>query len=185
MSDFVRTEFLTGFPLEASVMATRSEYAFRKALNLYHSARTSARFHELWAKLTGKSYRLMAFPDVYEVINCYDLGHQTVEINKIKGSEGRNSDYDDAFRPLKNNGKDCWVRTAMQVWLGAGLPPVELILVKDAYFVRDGHNRISTMRALGCKYVDAHVTCLVTSFNLKRKPRPVRATAPEFIIVDL
>jgi len=185
MSDFVRTEFLTGFPLEASVMATRSEYAFRKALNLYHSARTSARFHELWAKLTGKSYRLMAFPDVYEVINCYDLGHQTVEINKIKGSEGRNSDYDDAFRPLKNNGKDRWVRTAMQVWLGAGLPPVELILVKDAYFVRDGHNRISTMRALGCKYVDAHVTCLVTSFNLKRKPRPVRATAPEFIIVDL
>ena len=185
MSDFVRTEFLTGFPLEASVMAPRSEYAFRKALNLYQSARTSARFHELWAKLTGKSYRLMEFPDIYEVINCYDLGYQTVEIDKIKGSEGRNSDYDDAFRPLKNNGKDRWVRTAMQVWLGAGLPPVELIQVEDAYFVRDGHNRISTMRALGCKYVDAHVTCLVTSFSLKRKPRQVRVTAPEFIIVDL
>jgi len=185
MSDFVRTEFLTGYPLEASMMATRSEYAFRKALDLYHSARTSAHIHELWAKLTGKSYRLMAFPEVYDVVNCYDLGHQTVEINKIKGSEGRTSDYDDAFRPLKNNGKDRWVRTAMQVWLGAGLPPVELIQVKDTYFVRDGHNRISTMLALGCKYVDAHVTCLVTSFSLKRKPRPVRATAPEFIIVDL
>ena len=185
MSDFVRTEFLTGFPFETSVMATRSEYVFRKALDLYRSARKSAFFHELWAKLSGKSYRLMAFPEVYEVINRYDLGHQTVEINKIKGSEGRNSDYDDAFRPLKNNGKDRWVRTAMQVWLGVGLPPVDLIQVGDAYFVRDGHNRISTMRALGCKYVDAHVTCLVTSFSLTSKPRPVCTPAPEFIIVNL
>ena len=166
-------------------MATCSEYAFRKALNLYHIARTSAFLHALWAKLTGKSYRLMAFPEVYDVINCYDLVYHTVEISKIKGSEGRNCDYDAAFRPLKNNGKDRWVRIAMQVWLGAGLPPVELIQVDDAYFVRDGHNRISTMRALGCKYVDAHVTCLVTSFSLKSKPRPVRTPMPEFIIVDL
>ncbi len=185
MSDFVRTEFLSGFPLEAPSMATCSEYAFRKALSLYHSARKSAFFHELWAKLTGKSYRLMAFPEVYEVINSHDLGHQTVEINKIKGSEGRNSDYDDAFRPLKDNGKDRWVRIAMQVWLGSALPPVELIQVGDAYFVRDGHNRISTMRALGCKYVDAHVTCLVTSFSLKGKPQPVCTPTSEFIIVDL
>jgi hypothetical protein len=185
MSDFVRTEFLTGFPLEASVMATRSDYAFRKALDFYHSARKSAFLHKLWAKLTRKSYQLMAFPEVYEVINCYDLGHQTVEISMIKGSEGRNSDYDDAFRPLKNNGKDRWVRVAMQVWLGTGLPPVELIQVDNDYFVRDGHNRISAMRALGCKYVDAHVTCVVTFFNLASKPRAVRMPLPEFIIVDL
>ncbi len=185
MSELLKREFLIGYPLETAITATREEYALRKALQLYHSARASARRRDMWAKLTGKPKRLVAMPEVYEVKNSYSLGIRSVEIDKIKGSEGRSSDYNDAFQPLKNNAKDRWVRMAMLVWLGAALPPVELIQVDDVYFVRDGHNRISTMRALGCKYVDACVTRLETSFSLKKQSRSARTPAAEFISINL
>jgi hypothetical protein len=185
MSNLMRTEFLTGYPLETFVMARREDYAFRKALYLYHSTRRSAFWSEVWAKLTKQTNRLIAIPEVSKVINRHDLGLQTVEIDKIKGSEGRNSDYDWAFRPLKSHNKDRWVRMATLVCLGAVLPPVELILVDDVYFVRDGHNRISAMYALGSKYVDAHVTHLEISFHLKIKPRPVWSPVTEFTVINL
>jgi hypothetical protein len=41
---------------------------------------------------------------------------------------------------------------------GRELPPVELIQIGEAFFVRDGHHRISVARALGEKYMDAEVT---------------------------
>ena len=41
---------------------------------------------------------------------------------------------------------------------GRSLPPVELIQLGDAYFVRDGHHRISAAAALGQQEIDAQVT---------------------------
>jgi hypothetical protein len=40
---------------------------------------------------------------------------------------------------------------------GKSLPPVDLIQVGDAYFVRDGHHRISVARALGQQDIEAKV----------------------------
>ena len=37
------------------------------------------------------------------------------------------------------------------------MPPVELVQVRDAYFVRDGHHRISVARALGQRDIEAEV----------------------------
>jgi len=41
---------------------------------------------------------------------------------------------------------------------GANLPPVKLYKFGDAYFVRDGHHRVSVARFRGSNYVDAVVT---------------------------
>jgi hypothetical protein len=38
------------------------------------------------------------------------------------------------------------------------MPPVELIQVRDVYFVQDGHHRISVARALGELDIEAKVT---------------------------
>jgi hypothetical protein len=38
------------------------------------------------------------------------------------------------------------------------LPPVELVQVGDIYFVRDGHHRISVLRALKQDFLEAKVT---------------------------
>ena len=37
------------------------------------------------------------------------------------------------------------------------LPPVELYKVQDAYFVKDGHHRVSVARAKGVRNIEAHV----------------------------
>ena len=86
MSELLKREFFVGYPLETAITVTREEYALRKALQLYHSARASARRRDMWAKLTRKPKRLLAMPEVYEVKNSYALGINTVEIDKIKGS---------------------------------------------------------------------------------------------------
>ena len=41
---------------------------------------------------------------------------------------------------------------------GTALPPISVYRVDDRHFVRDGHHRVSVMRALGVLEVDAEVT---------------------------
>jgi hypothetical protein len=85
-------------------------------------------------------------------------GTRIVPIQQIRGSEGRCTDFDAAFHPLKAHTEDRWLSVAKANLRGRGLPPVELIKVGDAYFVRDGHHRISVAAALGQREIDAVVT---------------------------
>ena len=48
-----------------------------------------------------------------------------------------------------------WVYVAEQYLRGNILPEVELIQIGGEYFVRDGHQRISVMRAMGYQLVNA------------------------------
>jgi hypothetical protein len=66
---------------------------------------------------------------------------------------------------------------AVLVSIGAVLPPVDLIQVDEGYYVRDGHHRISTMRALGSKYVDTHMVRVETSTGGVKKAHPVLRAA--------
>jgi hypothetical protein len=50
------------------------------------------------------------------------------------------------------------MRIAVAQQMGKTMPPVELIRVGNAYFVRDGHHRISVAQALGQEEVDAQIT---------------------------
>ena len=51
------------------------------------------------------------------------------------------------------------MRIAMAHESGASLPPVKLVEVDGAYYVRDGHHRISVARSLGRReYIEAQVT---------------------------
>jgi hypothetical protein len=94
------------------------------------------------------------------LISQRSLGIQTVCIHCIQGTESRNSDFDCDFNPLKNNNRDRWIDIASARLQEVGLPAIDLLLVDDTYYVRDGHHRISVARALGADYIDAHVTVL-------------------------
>ncbi len=85
-------------------------------------------------------------------------GIQAVSIAQIHGSEGRCSDFDADFRPLAEHDRGRWLRIARARLQGAELPPVDLIRVRDGYFVRDGHHRISVAHAFGEEYIEAEVT---------------------------
>jgi hypothetical protein len=45
---------------------------------------------------------------------------------------------------------------------GDELPPVDLLKAGEAYFVRDGHHRVSVASALGLRDINAYVTEVVT-----------------------
>lgn len=78
-------------------------------------------------------------------------------IERILGSEGRSSDFDRDFNPLRDHNKGRWLGVAAARQRGKPLPPVALIQVGDVYFVQDGHHRISVARALGQWAIEASV----------------------------
>jgi uncharacterized protein (DUF1015 family) len=41
--------------------------------------------------------------------------------------------------------------------MGVTMSPVQLLQVRDVYYVRDGHHRISVARAMGQEYIEAEV----------------------------
>jgi hypothetical protein len=84
-------------------------------------------------------------------------GIQVVPIRLIIGSEGRSADFDIDFHPRSERARARWVNIAMAFLSCMPLPPVQLIRVGDAYFVRDGHHRVSVSRAFGQAAVDAEV----------------------------
>jgi hypothetical protein len=53
--------------------------------------------------------------------------------------------------------RERWVNMAIVHMSRLSLPPIQLIQIGEAYFVRDGHHRISVSRALGQTAVDAEV----------------------------
>jgi hypothetical protein len=101
-----------------------------------------------------------------------DAGLQAVAIERIRGSENRTLDFDAGFHPLNERTRERWLSIARARLRGATMPPVELIRVGEAYFVRDGHHRISVARALGEEFVDAHVA--VWTSGVQRVPEPAR-----------
>ena len=84
-------------------------------------------------------------------------GLQTVPVDQIVGSTDRFRDFDRAFRPRRDHTAARWKSVAHADAEGKALPPVQLYQVGGAYFVRDGHHRVSVARTRGRLYVDAEV----------------------------
>ena len=51
-----------------------------------------------------------------------------------------------------------WQSVARLLLAGGNLPPIELVQVRDQYFVLDGHHRLSVARAFGQIYIEAKIT---------------------------
>ena len=98
-------------------------------------------------------------------------GVQAVSVDRIVGSTDRCRDFDRAFRPRRGHAAHRWLSVARADSEGRDLPPVQLYQVGDAYFVRDGHHRVSVARARGKPWVDAEVVEVLAH-------APVRAARP-------
>jgi hypothetical protein len=109
--------------------------------------------------LLGRPARLQDLTGVEgRVVGQRTLGVQPAPLAQIRGSEGRTCDFDAAFRPLREHGRERWMSVARACLADTPLPAVELIRAGDIYYVRDGHHRISVARALGQREIDALVT---------------------------
>jgi hypothetical protein len=134
--------------------------AVRTALALYDRATARGALGRLWSALTRRPRHLLRLEDVRNtcsVRGSHYLGIRSVPIRQIRGSEDRSNDFDVSFSPLQEHSKGKWLSVAIARLRREPLSPVELIQVRDVYFVRDGHHRISVAKTLEQEHIDAEV----------------------------
>lgn len=128
----------------------------RWALDLFRASYQEGKLRRLWRAATRRRTGLSCLGEAPRR-GGRDLGHRTVAIAEIVGSEGRSGDFDSAFAPISDRTRDRWMSVAQARFRGRALPAVLLIRAEDGYYVRDGHHRISVARALGEEFVEALV----------------------------
>ena len=85
-------------------------------------------------------------------------GIREIPLEAIGGTlePGRATLLDRCFRPA-GGARGRWQRLWLAEQRGIVLPPISVVLVGDAYAVRDGHHRISVARARGALTIDATI----------------------------
>jgi hypothetical protein len=138
-------------------------------------ARRRARLRAAVARIRREhaSNRLLSFDDVRRgrlvAGNRLHRGTRVVEVDQIVGSVGRWRDFDRSFLPTRASIGEKWKRIDRAFQRGEDLPPVELYKVGEAYFVVDGHHRISVARYHDVPTVEA----AVAEFRPKLPAAPV------------
>jgi uncharacterized ParB-like nuclease family protein len=135
-----------------------AEYEVRlEAVKFFNHAYQRGQRGQLWSKISGKQNHL-------ETLSTAPVSSQhasskvvSVPIQQIKGTLGRNSDFDASFNPLKEGCRTRWINVYTAFRKSVSLPPVELVKVDNAYYVRDGHHRISVLKAFGQETIDAQI----------------------------
>jgi len=89
-------------------------------------------------------------------------GVQAVALDAIRGTEEQAPAFDRTFHPIGERPRQRWVSIAEARPRGTPLPPVQLTEKDGAYYVRDGHHRISVARALGEAFIEAEVVRIHT-----------------------
>ncbi|MBZ0309772.1 MAG: ParB N-terminal domain-containing protein [Anaerolineae bacterium] len=97
------------------------------------------------------------------IINRHDAGLATIPLSKIRGSEGRITDFDAEFLPLTSHSAERWVSLYNAYDEGKTLPPIEVIQVEEIYYVRDGHHRVSVAKTIGQTYIEARIISISSS----------------------
>jgi uncharacterized ParB-like nuclease family protein len=113
------------------------------------------------AAITGKPNALFSLREIEEKCQVEARRHaglQTVQIDRIQGSEGRCGDFDRHFNPMQDHTASRWRGIAKAREEGKSLPPIDVVQIDEVYFVVDGHHRVSVARALGQMEVEAKVT---------------------------
>jgi hypothetical protein len=138
----------------------RSTNANLEAIRLYNNHNQKTLWNILKNRLTHRCNDLLHTERVLSQLEEPDfrhLGRFEVPVNSIVGSSGRSNDFDLEFNPLRNTLGDRWIHIAQVFLSGKRLPPVQLYKIADAFFVVDGHHRLSVAKAAGQQFVCANV----------------------------
>jgi UPF0716 family protein affecting phage T7 exclusion len=86
-------------------------------------------------------------------------GIESIPIDSIRGTVERDKAeaFDGEWRP-PGWSRGRWTLMCLAAQRGTALPPISVYRVDGTHFVRDGHHRVSVLRALGTLEVDAEVT---------------------------
>lgn len=135
----------------------------------FDAAHRSAVMAELLRPLTGERVDLLPFEAVREGLrlrHLVDRGVQDVPLDRIVGSVGRERDFTRAFLPKDEALRERWEELEEIAEGAVGFPAVELYRVGGAFFVVDGHHRVSVARALGAASIEARVREFTSAVTL-------------------
>jgi len=139
---------------------SRADTVAARAAGDYGRVRRRAWFRDAVARLAGRSNQLLSYEAVKRSLKLGGpiyRGVKTVSVAQIVGSVDRYRDFDDVFLPKQDSTANRWKSIARAFYSEVGLPPVRLYKVGDAYFVMDGHHRVSVAREQGIDFIDAEV----------------------------
>lgn len=152
--------------------------------NEFNRLRMQAFRASLLAKFFGKNSGLKNLSEnlTVNLQNKRYTGIHNISTDRIIGTVGRNDDFDKEFRPRRNHLRDRWVNTFIRLDED-GWAPIIVHKVGDAYFVEDGHHRVSVARSVGMIFMEAEVwehPCRAVQSVICRSPRrlvkkPVKA----------
>jgi hypothetical protein len=142
-----------------------SAHVTAKAEGDYGRVRRRAWFRDVVARLAGRSNQLLSYEVVKQSLKLGGpiyRGVKTVPVAQIVGSVDRYRDFDEVFLPKQDSTAPRWKSIARAFYSEVSLPPVRLYKVGDAYFVMDGHHRVSVAREQGIDFIDAEVQEVVS-----------------------
>ena len=150
-------------------------------------ARRRARLRAVVARIRRHraSNKLLSFDDLrreHVANNRLHRGRRIVEVDEIVGSVGRWWDFDRSFLPPKASVGQRWKRIDRAFHRAQDLPPVELYKLEEAYFVVDGHHRVSVARYHDVPTVEA----AVVEFHpqLPTSPAPITSKSEEKTMME-
>lgn len=127
----------------------------------FAKARRQADLEDLVARLRGRDNNLLNYDDVRRALRGMPTATsslQLVPLTAIVGTVGRQADFTRSFLPRNDSSQVRWVAICAQMLGLEGLPPIQLFRIGDAYFVQDGHHRVSATRYFEGRHIDAYVT---------------------------
>ncbi len=136
----------------------------------FNKARSKATISTILNALTPEKQHLLSLEDVRNVLKPKSetyKGMQTVDIDKIVGSEGRYKDFNSAFLPKRDFIRGRWESIDRAHLTDVMLPPIKLYEIGGVYFVRDGNHRVSVAKSQGVMAIDAEVIELDTELKLE------------------
>jgi hypothetical protein len=132
----------------------------RSDVESFHRARARAGREKLWSRLRGRSTHLLCFKELGDKPEDgleYQRDYSSVPLKEIVGSFERCADYTPSFLPLKDHDQPRWTRVEQAFMQSKPLPPIQVMKVGQAYFVIDGHHRVSVAKQLGLSHLEAEV----------------------------
>ena len=138
----------------------------------FNKARTHEKIGRIVNALSPQNQELLSLQDVTDVVRPKSetyRGLQTVDINRIVGSEGRYRDFNKGFLPRREALRGRWQSIDRAHLQHVNLPPIRLYEIGGVYFVRDGNHRVSVARSQGVLSIDAEVVSLGTEIKLDPK----------------
>lgn len=148
---------------------------FTAAMTDFRRLRRQAIIEGLLARLTGTSTALLSFEDVRRKLRATAISDRQlreIPLDAIVGSVGRYHDFTRSFLPRQDSDAGRWTRVMLATSGLAGLPPIEVYQIGDAYFVADGNHRVSVARQNGATCIQAYVTPFRTRVPISPDVQP-------------